>query len=247
MKQDVIDSIGAVRREVRSGERDGQPTRAVVAERTYDTTIDDVWDAITNGERIPRWFLPVEGDLRRGGRYQLQGNAGGEITTCDAPTHLAVTWEYGGATSWVDVHLAEDPEGGTRLRLEHVALVDDNDIWDQFGPGAVGIGWDLTLFGLAEHIRTGEAVAGDHDDPASGPGAEFMAASSDGWCEADIASGTPEGTARAAAARTLAAYTGEGDPEEGGGAPADGAGEDGAQAAAAAADAEAEGGGPPGG
>ena len=30
-------------------------------------------------ERIPRWFLPVSGDLRLGGRYQLEGNAGGEV------------------------------------------------------------------------------------------------------------------------------------------------------------------------
>ena len=34
-----------------------------------DAAIDDVWDACTNPERIPRWFLPVSGDLRLGGRY----------------------------------------------------------------------------------------------------------------------------------------------------------------------------------
>jgi uncharacterized protein YndB with AHSA1/START domain len=124
-------------------------------ERTYDTTVADVWDAVTNGERIPRWFLPIEGDLRLGGHHQLQGNASGEVIACDPPTHLAVTWEFGGAVSWADVHLADDPDGGARLRLEHVALVEGIDIWDQFGPGAVGIGWGLALFGLAEHLRTG--------------------------------------------------------------------------------------------
>jgi uncharacterized protein YndB with AHSA1/START domain len=220
MKQDLIDSIGAVRREVRDGERDGKPTRAVVAERTYDTTVDDVWDAITNRERIPRWFLPVEGDLRLGGRYQLEGNAGGEVTACDPPTHLAVTWEFGDQLSWVDVLLSEDPAGGTRLRLEHVAPIDPH--WDQFGPGAVGIGWDLTLLGLGEHLLTGESVKVDEEALAGPEGVEVMTRSNDAWCEADIASGTPEDVARPAAERTIAAYTGQGpDAAPGGETPSD--------------------------
>jgi uncharacterized protein YndB with AHSA1/START domain len=211
MKQEQIDSVDAVRREVRNLERDGQPARAVVLERTYDTTVDDVWDAVTSRERIPRWFAPVEGDLKLGGRYQIQGNASGEVTACDPPTHLALTWEFGGAVSWVDVHLGEDPDGGARLRLEHVALVDDSELWDQFGPGAAGIGWDLSLFGLAEYLRTGAAVAEHAEAPVDEAGARFMARSGDAWCEADIASGTPDDDARARAARTLAFYTGGGD------------------------------------
>jgi uncharacterized protein YndB with AHSA1/START domain len=202
------------KREVRACEHDGQPARALVIERTYPTTAEDLWEAVTSPERLPRWFLPVEGDLRLGGRYQLEGNAGGEVTTCDPPKHLAVTWEFGGATSWVDVHLVEDPAGGTRLRLDHTALVEDNEIWEQFGPGAVGIGWDLGLFALAEHVRTGAQVTIDETDP-DGPAPALMARSSAAWCEADIVSGTPEATARAAAARTLAAYTGSDDAPDG--------------------------------
>jgi uncharacterized protein YndB with AHSA1/START domain len=220
MKQHVIDSIGAVRREVRTCERDGRPARAVVAERTYDTTVKDVWDAITNRERIPRWLAPIEGDLQLGGRYQLEGNAGGEITACDPPTHLGVTWEFGGGVTWLDVHLSQDP-GGTLLRLEHVALIDDLNQWGPFGPGAVGIGWDLALLGLAEHLRTGASVDIDAEVAASEEGAELIARSSDGWCEADIASGTPEAVARAAAKQTAALFTGGGDLPQGD-APSDG-------------------------
>jgi uncharacterized protein YndB with AHSA1/START domain len=213
MKQELIEHIGAVRREVRDCERDGRPARAVVAERTYDTTPEDVWDAITNGERIPRWFLPVEGDLRLGGRYQLEGNAGGEITACDPPAHLALTWEFGDGVTWVDVHLSDDPGGGTRLRLEHAAALDDLDHWEEFGPGAVGIGWELTLLGLAEHLRTGEPVSAESEIVAGPAGAAFTARSSDAWCEADVAAGTPEAVARARADRTTAAYTGEAPPD----------------------------------
>lgn len=218
MKQEEKDSIDAELREVRDCERDGQPARELVIERTYDTDVDDMWDAVTNPERIPRWFLPIKGDLRLGGHYQLEGNASGEVLACDPPAHFGVTWEYGGSVSWVDVRLHAGPGGSTRLRLEHVALVEDSEMWDQFGPGAVGIGWDLGLWGLTEHLRTGAAIAAEVAAGRAGPDAEFMARSSDAWCEADIANGTPEDVARAAAARTLAAYTG---------ADADGPGDDG--------------------
>jgi uncharacterized protein YndB with AHSA1/START domain len=178
----------------------------VVAERCYPAPIADVWDALTSAERIPRWLMPISGDLRLGGRYQLEGNAGGTITTCDAPRHLAVTWEYDGAVSWVDVHLDDGADGATRLRLEHVAPVLDVDPhWDEFGPGAVGVGWDLSLVGLAEHVATGEQVTVDPTGPVA---AEMMRRSSAAWGEAAIANGTPRDVAEAAAARTTAAYTG---------------------------------------
>ena len=89
---DVGRMIGAVSRVVGSREVDGRPARVVVARRRYAGPIDEVWDALTNAERIPRWFLPVSGELRVGGRYQFTGNAGGEITrvrsAADARRHL---------------------------------------------------------------------------------------------------------------------------------------------------------------
>jgi uncharacterized protein YndB with AHSA1/START domain len=215
---DIIRSIGAVTREVQGREHDGRPARVVLASRTYDTTMEDVWDALTSAERIPRWFLPISGDLRLGGRYQLQGNAGGEITRCERPRHLAVTWEYAGDVSWVKVDLTKQPDGQTHLELEHVAHVDDAR-WDQYGPGAVGVGWDMTLVGLDRHLATGTAV-----DPqaamawlGSPEGKDFIRRSSDDWCRASIASGTPDAAAKGAAQRTHAAYTGQ--PEEPDGAP----------------------------
>jgi uncharacterized protein YndB with AHSA1/START domain len=92
MKIDIAEHVGAVTRTVLERDHNGRRARVVVATRTYDAEIADVWDAMTNAERIPRWFLPISGDLRLGGRYQLDGNAGGEITRCEPPRHLAVTW-----------------------------------------------------------------------------------------------------------------------------------------------------------
>ena len=151
-------AVDSVRRELQDATRDGKPARTVVAERRYPTSADDVWDALTNPDRIPRWLMPISGDLRLGGHYQLEGNAGGTITTCEPPEHLAVTWEYDGAVSWVDVYLTPS-DAETTLRLEHLALVEDfDDKWDEFGPGAVGLGWDLALLGLDEHVRDRRAA-----------------------------------------------------------------------------------------
>jgi uncharacterized protein YndB with AHSA1/START domain len=210
---DVIRTIGAVTREVASREHEGRPARVVVATRTYDTSMDDVWDAISNPERIPRWFLPVSGDLRLGGRYQLQGNAGGEITRCEPPRHLAVTWEFGGEVSWLSVNLAADPRHCTRLVLEHIAHVDD-ERWKQYGPGAVGVGWDMALMGLAQHLESGAPVDTQAAMAWLGTpeGKDLVRRSSDDWRRASVADGTDAAEAEAAAKRTTAAYTGESDP-----------------------------------
>src|SRR4051812_39167686 len=101
MDIDVTRHIRAISRVVADRTRDGRPARAVIATRSYPTTIDDLWEAITSAERLPRWFLPVTGDLRLGGRYQLEGNAGGTITECEPPRRLEVTWEFGGEVTWL--------------------------------------------------------------------------------------------------------------------------------------------------
>ena len=76
---DIDAQIAAVDRGLTGGTRDGAATHVQTLAQTYPAPIDDVWDALTSAERIPRWFLPVSGDLRLGGRYQVEGNAGGTI------------------------------------------------------------------------------------------------------------------------------------------------------------------------
>ncbi len=211
MTLDIRNTIDAVDREVSTREYQGRPARVVAVARTYDTTQDDLWDALTNPERIPRWFLPISGDLRLGGRYQLEGNAGGEIAACDPPRHLAVTWGMHGSESWVTVDLAEDPNGGTILRLEHVAHVAD-DFWDEFGPGAAGVGWDQALLGLDQYLSANATVSPETAEEwlSSEEGREFVRASSDSWGLASIKAGTSTDAAKEAAERTRAFYTGEG-------------------------------------
>jgi uncharacterized protein YndB with AHSA1/START domain len=210
MELNVADLFGVVTREVANEERDGKLVRVVVASRPYETDIDDLWDAITNPDRIPRWFSPVTGDLRLGGSYQIEGNAGGTITACDPPRSFALTWVYGESLSWLDVELSMQAGGGTLLRLKHAALVDDH--WRQFGPGATGVGWDLGLLGLQLHFDAGGAPldreAVDAWSQSEG-GKTFMRLSAEGWGGADIASGEDAALATERAARTAGFYTGE--------------------------------------
>ncbi|MFE6282248.1 SRPBCC family protein [Streptomyces sp. NPDC057877] len=205
---DVTHQISAVRRKVGKRVLEAGEARVITIGQTYDAPLDDVWDACTNAERIPRWFLPVSGELRLGGHYQLEGNASGTIERCDPPKSFAATWEYAGDVSWIELRLTPESDERTRFELEHVAHVDD-ERWTEFGPGAVGVGWDSAVMGLARHLATGESVspADAMAWVASEEGRRFMSESSEAWCAASIAGGEDENTAREAAARTTAAYT----------------------------------------
>jgi uncharacterized protein YndB with AHSA1/START domain len=207
--KDLIDELQAVRRGVGTGRLPAGAAQVVSLCRTYPAEVDDVWDALTDPERIARWFLPVSGDLRLGGTYQLEGNAGGEIRVCEPPRRLQVTWIFGEPagpedSSIVEVRLAPTDDGDTLLELEHVAVFPP-DMWDQFGPGAVGVGWDLGLIGLVAHltgVEVGDPSTLDRD-PAW---RACMTASSEAWGTAHTASGVDADTAARAVAATTAFY-----------------------------------------
>ena len=203
MRFTPADHLGAVDRGLSTVTRDGHELRLLTVNRTFDATPAEVWDALTTADRIARWLAPVTGDLTLGGRFQIEGNAAGEILTCDRPERLSVTWEYGGDTSWVDATL-QGTDDGTLLTLRHSAPVPP-EMWEQFGPGAVGIGWEMMLMGLAEHLAAPDAPRPGPEELPDLTG--YMTGSSEAWGEADAAAGTDPEQARAAAERCLAAYT----------------------------------------
>lgn len=209
---DIAAHLGAMSRVVENRERDGKPARAVIASRVYDTDVADLWDALTNPDRLRRWFAPVAGDLRLGGRYQVQGNASGTITECEPERKIAATWEFGGGTSWVTVTLTA-AGGGTRLALEHLAI--DDPHFAKFGPGAVGVGWDLGFLGLSRHLAEPDAEVPQEAVEgwmASQEAKDFVRAASDDWGRAAIAAGEDRDKALAAAEATRKFYTGEAAP-----------------------------------
>ena len=208
MNFDPSTHLSALERAVSSGEREGEPARAVTLSRCFGATAPDLWDAVTNPERLPRWFAPVSGDLEAGGRYQVEGNAGGVITECERPSHLALTWEFGEDVSWVEVSVADEGAGRARLTLTHTMRPSDH--WDTYGPGATGVGWELGFLGLALHLADPAAPKLDEAAfAASGDGRAFIAGSGKGWERAAVTAGADPGAARMAAKRTTAFYTGE--------------------------------------
>ena len=204
--------IGTTIRKVENSERNGQPTHIVQAERVFATTPDDLWSALTEGDRIQRWFAEVSGKLKRGGHFAVKGNASGEILACRPPELLELTWVFGGIESWVTIRIKDD-EKGAQMILEHELPTDKQSEahWNKYGPGATGVGWEMGLLGLDANIlnpdkkllEAGEAWAEGTQGKASLR--EWAVA----WGEAHISSGAPTQAAREAAERTAAFYTGE--------------------------------------
>lgn len=193
---DIANQLKAIHRQVeRQPAGGGAGERvSVLLRRSYDTAVEDVWDAVTDPDRMKRWFLPVSGDLRVGGGFQLEGNAGGEILACEPPRLLRVT--FGDPTSIVELRLTAQGDGDTVLELEHTVPIE----MAQSGAGAlwVGPGWDGALLGLGLFLR-GEVV-GDPVAAASSPEAQaFSKESVHAWAAVVEESGTATAEQLAAA------------------------------------------------
>jgi uncharacterized protein YndB with AHSA1/START domain len=189
----IAEQIGAISREVSRQHTESGETVAVTLQRRYYADQADVWHAITDPDRVRRWFLPLTGDLREGGNFQLEGNASGDIMTCEPPRHLMVT--FGGESSIVDVQLSDDGQQ-TLLTLTHSVPI------ELAGSGAgalyVGPGWDGALLGLALHLAgefTGDPVAVANSPEAQ----DFNVSSIKVWVAAIEESGTADADAISAA------------------------------------------------
>lgn len=93
-------------------------------ERVYPSSIDEVWELLTDSDRIEEWLGVADVELRVGGRFRLlevggQGIAG-VILNLQPPGVLEYTWdsaEWTGGT--VRYELSTTAEG-TRLVFTHV-------------------------------------------------------------------------------------------------------------------------------
>ncbi len=127
--------------------------RAAVFTRFYDAPIADVWDACTNPERLARWYVPVSGDLRVGGKFEQAMMGSGEIVACDPPRrlHLAI----GGGADEIELHLSPGEGGGTVLELQHATTFDEHEIGGQVFDAiyCMGGGYYPRLVALDLHLR----------------------------------------------------------------------------------------------
>ncbi|MET9623797.1 MULTISPECIES: SRPBCC family protein [unclassified Streptomyces] len=207
---EIVDRINLVHREAGTRRVEAGEAGTVLLRRTYDAGIADVWDAVTDPERLGRWFLPVTGEFKVGGRYQLEGNAGGEILECVEPERLRVSWLFGPDPGFgeVEVRLTAEGEERTVFELEHVAVVPD-EFRDRFGPGAVGVGWDLMFLGLGMHLAGAGMSKEEAEVWQTSPEAkEYTTRSGEAWGAAYAASGADPETVAATTAATIGFYTG---------------------------------------
>lgn len=127
--------------------------------RVYPDPPETVWAAITESDRVARWFGSFTGDARPGRDVQFvitaAEDAGGPPSTvrideCEPPRRLRVRIsDDGGGEPWeISVDLEPAPEG-TVLGFRQVLPAG-------FSPSDVGPGWHWYLDRLGAHLA-GEA------------------------------------------------------------------------------------------
>ncbi|MFD2078079.1 Uncharacterized conserved protein YndB, AHSA1/START domain [Actinopolymorpha cephalotaxi] len=133
--------------------------------RTFPLPSGEVWSAVTEPERLGRWFAEVTGDLRVGGTWTAtfdQGAASGVVAECRPESRIVTSWRWhhdpddngGAGPSRLTVSL-EPVADGTRLALTHEGVTGNTT-----GQAA---GWYAHLAGLAAHLR---GPAGEGPDEA---------------------------------------------------------------------------------
>lgn len=134
--------------------RDGQDH--LVLTRTFQAPVEDVWAAITEPERLGRWFGVWSGNPSTGRvqvRWDFEDDVAEEtyvIEVCEAPHRLRVyNLSDNPPDVWtLDLRLSE-VAGRTVLDFAQV-LSDGLPVTD------VGPGWEYYIDRLADSIRTGE-------------------------------------------------------------------------------------------
>jgi uncharacterized protein YndB with AHSA1/START domain len=138
------------RRTIPAGE-----ARCAVFRRTYDATVEEVWDACTDPERLGRWYAPVEGDLRLGGSF-TQGDFGpGRVVRCEAPRLLTVALGGDPAPDQIELRLTPGDGGTTVLEFEHATTLDSHEIGGQIFDAVycMGGGYGPRLVTLDQYLH----------------------------------------------------------------------------------------------
>jgi uncharacterized protein YndB with AHSA1/START domain len=160
--RDLIADLAKTHRAVARDDSDLGEIVRVTMRRTYATDPADLWECLTDPGRIARWFMPISGELKEGGAYQLEGNAGGEILECSPPVRLRTT--FGGPESILHLTLTA-VESETELTLDHTVPV--AMAGSVAGALFVGPGWDGAFLGLELHLA--DEIAGDPREMANSP------------------------------------------------------------------------------
>ena len=120
-------------------------------EDRFDTSIDDLWLALTDPSRLARWYGEVTGELRVGGEYRARLFASGwegtgRVDACEPRQRLVVT--------------SAEPDQQDR-NVTEVTLTTDGDrtvlVWEERGMpvellAAYGAGVQIHVEDLGSHL-----------------------------------------------------------------------------------------------
>jgi uncharacterized protein YndB with AHSA1/START domain len=140
--------------------RSAEGAGVVRIEDRYDTDIKDLWDALTDPERVRRWFGVVEGDLRPGGAFRIYIAADdiestGRVEACEPPRRLVLTnretdesYRRGQGVPPYDaaIEATLTPEGDQTILVIEVRGMPLDKI------AFYGAGWQIHVESLARHI-----------------------------------------------------------------------------------------------
>lgn len=140
--------------------------RTAIVRMTIAAPVEDVWRAVTDAERIARWYSLVTGDFRLGGTVAVGEFATCEILACDPPHAFRATWFHPGRpVDEIELRLTPAGEGTTHLEFAH-AMVPKLVEWagQMLDPlPDVGANWEFSLGYLPPFLR-GELPEGNAVD-----------------------------------------------------------------------------------
>ena len=100
----------------------------ILIEKIFDSSIDKVWQAISDAESIAQWFMPSDLKAEQGTKFQFRvppnenwnGLISCVVTKVKAPTQLSYSWTTDLMGYMTNVHWTlTEVDGKTKLELKH--------------------------------------------------------------------------------------------------------------------------------
>ena len=136
------------RREVVASMREAEGAGVVRTESRFDTSAEDLWDALTTPERLARWIGEVSGDLRVGGSFTAtftsHWEGTGVVEVCEPHRRLRTRMDGEEGETVMEAVLEEQGEG-VLLVIEERGLPLTN-------LSAYGAGWQVHVEDLGHHL-----------------------------------------------------------------------------------------------
>lgn len=136
-------------------------------ERHYPFPIADVWDAITDRDRLGRWLFPTTFEPRVGGSVEVDmgeyGTARGQVLAWAEPRELEYEWQQPDS-------IGGGADGTWHIRLELTAVGDDHTtlvfehLLPEPGRPEFAAGWHWYLERLALLLGGGHPAAVESDE-----------------------------------------------------------------------------------